>query len=89
MNMLKNWNDIKDLFSESFKSCFHYAIATVDENGNPLVTPIGLLILTSPGHGFYFEQFMRQMSHNMSYKKHVCVFGNFLLAGFFIELRRQ
>ncbi len=73
MDLVENWNDIKDLFRESFKSCFHFAIATVDADGAPHVTPIGSLLLTSPGRGIYFEKFTRNMPHNLSNNRQLCI----------------
>ena len=61
MDIAEHWKDVKALFKESFKSSFHYAIATVNEDGEPHVTPIGSLILGKPGHGLYFEEFSRQL----------------------------
>ncbi len=39
MDLHENWNEVNDHFRESFNSSFHYAIATVNENGEPHVTP--------------------------------------------------
>ncbi len=73
MDLHKNWPEVKDLFRESFKSSFHYAIATVGENGEPHVTPIGSLILDRPGFGFYFEKFPQRLPRNLAKNNHVCV----------------
>ena len=73
MNLLSNWKEVKILFKDSFKSSFHYALATVTENGDPHVTPIGSLILDKPGHGFYFEKFPKHLPHNFGSNKQVCV----------------
>jgi len=73
VDLQENWNGVKDLFRESFRSSFHYSIATVSETGEPHVTPIGSLILGSPGFGFYFEKFTRQLPRNLGTNNHVCV----------------
>jgi len=73
MQLQKNWVYIKKLFDQSFRSSFHYALATVNENGEPHVTPIGSLILRDPGHGFYFEEFTRQLPRNFRKNRQVCV----------------
>ena len=39
------WNLIRPIFDNAFKSCMHYALATVNEDGSPHITPIGSLIL--------------------------------------------
>jgi len=73
MDIVENWKEVKDLFRASFRSSFHYAIATVNSNGEPHVTPIGSLILGKPGHGLYFEEFPRQLPANYKSNKHVCI----------------
>jgi hypothetical protein len=73
MDLNQNWNEVKGLFRESFRSSFHYAIATVNENGEPHVTPIGSLVLGEPGVGFYFEKFPKQLPRNLGNNNQVCV----------------
>ena len=73
MDLHENWHEVKDLFGESFKSSFHYAIGTVGENGEPHVTPIGSLILGRPGFGFYFEKFPQRLPRNLGKNNHICV----------------
>ena len=73
MEIEKNWGEIKELFHESFRSSFHYAIATVSDDGKPHVTPIGSLILGRPGFGFYFEEFSKNLPRHLGSNGHVCV----------------
>lgn len=73
MQVKENWTDIKQIFAQSFKSSFHFSLATVNENGEPHVTPIGSLILRQPGQGIYFEEFTRQLPRNIQHNKQVCV----------------
>ena len=73
MQLKENWKVIKRLFNSSFNSSFHYALATVNDKGEPHVTPIGSLILREPGHGVYFEEFPRQLPRNFRHNKKVCV----------------
>jgi hypothetical protein len=40
MDLIENWNGVKRLFRDSFKTSFHYSIATVTDKGEPHVTPI-------------------------------------------------
>ena len=37
------------------------------------MTPIGSLVLGSAGRGLYFEEFPRQLPHNLEQNKQVCV----------------
>jgi len=73
MDIQENWKEIKTLFNESFKSSFHYAIATVSEGGEPHITPIGSLVLGKPCHGFYFEEFPQHLPRNLGSNKQVSV----------------
>jgi len=73
MELNENWGNIKRLFKQSFRSSFHYAIATVSEQGEPHVTPIGSLILGDVGQGMYFEEYPRQLTRNLAKNKQVCV----------------
>ena len=73
MDLITNWDEVKILFKGSFRSSFHFAVATVTENGEPHVTPIGSLILGKPGHGFYFEKFPRHLPQNLGNNRQVCV----------------
>lgn len=73
MDITENWKAVKDLFRASFKSSFHYAIATVNGEGEPHVTPIGSLILGKPGHGLYFEEFPRKLPANYKINQQACV----------------
>ncbi len=73
MDVSENWSEIKRIFRASFKSSFHFAVATVNRNGEPHVTPIGSLMLGEPGRGFYFEEFPINLKSNLQVNKHVCV----------------
>ena len=73
MNVDENWSEVKALFRDSFRSSFHYAIATVSEEGEPHVTPIGSLILGKAGEGFYFEKFTQHLPKNIGNNNRVCV----------------
>lgn len=73
MNVHENWREVTTLFRDSFRSSLHYSIATVAENGEPHVTPIGSLILGKPGEGFYFEKFTRHLPQNIANNSRVCV----------------
>lgn len=73
MDINQNWNEVKKLFRNTFKTSFHYAIASVTENGEPRVTPIGSLILGEAGRGIYFEEFTSGLPANYQTSKQVCV----------------
>jgi uncharacterized protein len=67
------WGIIKRLFSRTFLTSFHYAVATVNPDGAPHVAPIGSLILRDNGNGFFFEEYLGATARNFQNDKRVCV----------------
>ncbi|SCX77912.1 pyridoxamine 5'-phosphate oxidase family protein [Desulfoluna spongiiphila] len=55
------WSDVVSLFSK----VPHSAIATVDPDGCPRVSPIGSVLFTGEGQGYYFEKFPEHMRNNL------------------------
>lgn len=68
-----DWAMARGMFRRAFRSSFHYAIATVGEDGSPHVTPIGSVLLNEPGHGIFFDIFTSQLSQNLDRDPRVCV----------------
>ncbi len=68
-----HWDTISKVVQEAFNSCLHCAIATINDDGAPHVTPIGSLILRDDGTGFYFEEFLSTTLKNLERNKRVCV----------------
>ena len=73
MEISKHWHTIQALFQQAFQSSLHYAIATVNEDGSPHVTPVGALILREDCIGFFFDEFLHSTSKNLERNKRVCV----------------
>ena len=73
MKIGKHWKQIRAVFQETLASSLHYAIATVNEDGSPHVTPIGALFLRGDRTGFYFDVFTSKMSANLARNPRVCV----------------
>lgn len=73
MDIGEHWKTIQKLFEESYKSSLHYAIATVNEDGSPRVTPIAALFLRENRTGFYFEQYADNMARNLNRNPRVCI----------------
>jgi len=68
-----HWETIRAVFEEAYKSCFHFAVATVNEDESPHVTPIGALILREDKSGFYFEENPSIMPNNLKRNPRVCI----------------
>ena len=73
MEIGKHWETIQMVFQESLDSSMHYAIATVNEDGSPHVTPIGALILRENKTGFFFDEFPVTMIRNLGQNQRVCI----------------
>jgi hypothetical protein len=69
----KQWDQIRKIFQQAFNSSFHFAIATVNKDGSPHVTPIGSLMLLDGKKGFYFEEYVSNLSQNLQHNKRVCI----------------
>ena len=68
-----HWKNIRRLFDDTFNTSFHYAFATVKEDGSPHVTPVGSLILDDDRKGFYFEEYLSAMPRNLKHNARVCI----------------
>lgn len=59
------WERIKDTVERGDRSSLHCSVATVNEDGTPLVTPIGSLILDAGRTGRYLEIFASGLGRNL------------------------
>ena len=73
MEINDHWDTIRHVFRAAFKSTMHCAIATVNEDGSPHITPIGSLVLQGKNKGFYCEEYPRTMVKNLETNQRVCV----------------
>jgi predicted pyridoxine 5'-phosphate oxidase superfamily flavin-nucleotide-binding protein len=73
MKIGNHWQTIRAVFEEGYKSCVHFAVATVNEDGSPHVTPIGALFLREDRTGFYFEENPTRMPRNLKRNPRVCI----------------
>ena len=73
MEIGKHWAAIREIFEEAYKSCLHFAVASVNEDGSPHVTPIGALFLRENQTGFYFEEYPSKMPENLKRNPRVCI----------------
>jgi uncharacterized protein len=73
MDIKRDWTEIRKHFNKCFRSNFHVAIASVDKNNNPTVTPIGSLFLNNNQTGFYFEKFPTKLPENSNINKNICI----------------
>lgn len=70
----QTWTRARAVFKASFSTSFHYAIASVNDDGTPHVAPIGSLLLQrEEPRGVYFEIFSTQTRKNIERNPHLCV----------------
>lgn len=75
MELKSNWKEIKKHFEKSFRTNFHAAVASVDKDNNPTVTPIGSLFLNNNCTGFYFEKYPTKLPVHAEQNKNICILG--------------
>ncbi|WP_074407622.1 MULTISPECIES: pyridoxamine 5'-phosphate oxidase family protein [Aquimarina] len=75
MDSIANWKFIRKHFNVTYKTSLSVAIASVDNDNKPTVTPIGTFFLNKDQTGFYFEKFPKKIPHNVKTNKNVCVLG--------------
>lgn len=71
--LMRHWPQIRRTFYEGLRSNLHIAVATVDRDGNPHVTPIGSLLLQREPSGFFFDIFSKKMLTNLETNQTVCI----------------
>lgn len=69
----EQWSKIRRLFRGAFATSIHYAVATVNEDGSPHVTPVGSLVLRENGKGFFFEEYLGNTARNFRRDPRVCI----------------
>jgi hypothetical protein len=73
MDINGHWERIRKVFRDAFRSSLHYAVATVNEDGTPHITPIGSIVLQDGNRGFYCEEYPRKLPRNLKVNQRVCI----------------
>lgn len=68
-----DWQTIRGVFREGFATGFHFAVATVDADGFPHVTPIGSIVLGDVGRAIYTESYAVGLGTRLERDPRVCV----------------
>ena len=88
MEVKPHWKTIREIVNQAIRSNRYCAIATINPDGSPRISPIGSLVLGEPGKAIYFEHFPKEMRQNLERDRRVCVlavvggFGHWLKALF-------
>lgn len=73
MNIKTHRDEIKRVVERGQKSSIHCAIASVDPDGCPNVTPVGTVFLRDNQTGFYFDQYTNALAKNLETNPNICL----------------
>jgi hypothetical protein len=73
MDVLTHWNVTAGVVQQALDRRSSCAVATVNPDGSPHVTPIGSLLLMEPGKAVYFEKFPERLRANCDRDPRVCL----------------
>ncbi|MFF2555192.1 pyridoxamine 5'-phosphate oxidase family protein [Nocardia sp. NPDC058058] len=69
----EQWREIRAIVDRGRKSTGHFAIASVDADGMPNITPVGTVFLRDDRTAFYFDQYTTALAHNLDANPQVCL----------------
>lgn len=69
----KDWKNIQQVFKAAQKASLHSSIATVDQFGQPSITPIGTVFLNTDQTGYFFDTFTEKLSTNLGQNSKACI----------------
>lgn len=65
MILEKDWKNIQKIFKLAQKTSMHVSIATVDQYGQPNITPIGTVFLNENQTAYLFDTFTEKLAENL------------------------
>lgn len=69
----EHWNQIREIVARGRRTTGHFAIASVDVDGTPNITPVGTIFLRDDRTGFYFDQYTSALARNLDANPQVCL----------------
>ncbi len=70
----QNWTQIRKVVANAQRASMHCSIATVDQNYQPTITPIGTLFLhESTFSGFFFDTYSASLRDNLTMNPKACI----------------
>ncbi len=85
MQLVKAWDAIQQVFTQAQASTMHCSIASVNEQGQPHITPIGTVFLRDDQTGYFFDTYTKQFAENVKYNPKVCVMAVNASKGFWLK----
>lgn len=73
MILEKDWKNIQRIFKLAQKASIHASIATVDQYGQPNITPIGTVFLNDNQTAYFFDTFTERLGENLSQNSKACI----------------
>lgn len=73
MNSDEQWNLVREIVDRGRRSTGHFAIASVDDDGAPNITPVGTVFFRDDRTGFYFDQYTSALTRSLDSNPHVCL----------------
>ena len=69
------WADARRVATRAFSSSLHFAVASLDASGAPVLTPVGSVMLAEPGHVVFFELFAHGLGRRLDADPRVSLLG--------------
>lgn len=85
MHLFKSWHAIKEIFTHAQSSSMYCSIASVNEQGQPHITPIGTVFLRDKQTGYFFDSYTNQLAENVKTNPKVCVMAVNASKGFWLK----
>ena len=73
MILEKDWKNIQKIFKLAQKTSMHVSIATVDQYGQPNITPIGTVFLNENQTAYLFDTFTEKLAENLIQNPKACI----------------
>lgn len=73
MILEKDWKNIQRIFKLAQKASIHASIATVDQYGQPNITPIGTVFLNDNQTAYFFDTFTERLGENLNQNSKACI----------------
>jgi len=73
IDIIEDWPDIRRVFNSAFSSSLHFAIASSDALGTPHVSPIGSVMLTSPGRGIFLQLYTTGLPRRLAERQELAI----------------